>query len=299
MRKTAMPLLLAVVLAGMSRTVTAAPDGSLDSLIAMLASDPSPRVRAQAALALKPHAGTVTQILVDALHDPSPVVRAAAARALTDGAPESAYRAIVQAVDDDDPLVQRWARTAACRLLGRAERVRFDVRQMIAVVSAPSDWAGKVFQEEVLTHLLSASRFDVTKEIDFSDEAPMEAPAEIVVRDWKKGPEFPQEAPPVQAVDPIAVALRGTAGVIDRNADGVRVRVRLALESMSGTTLWSGDATAWGKRLEAGTGDPDEEPGDLVALRTAARTVARLLLGTLAPRARAMGREDGTGGGPM
>ena len=54
---------------------------ALDTLVAVLTSDPSPRVRAQAALALRPRAEEAAPALQSALRDDSPVVRAHITRA--------------------------------------------------------------------------------------------------------------------------------------------------------------------------------------------------------------------------
>jgi hypothetical protein len=270
---------LIVVFAGSASAQAPARGEALETIVAVLSMDPSPRVRAQAALALRPRATEAAASLQAALRDESPVVRAAAARALADAAPQSALADLLEASRDDDALVCRWARAATCRLLGRADRVQFEVRRMAARVAAPADWSDKVFQEEILTALLVSSRFDVARALDFGDEAP--AADDLVVRDWHLGPVFaPPEAPPLPS--PVPAALRGQADVVERSSEGVRVRAELTLESMTGTLLWRGDATAWGRPPV--DGEPGSaEAGDLAALRTAARTVARLLLGALSP----------------
>ena len=285
MRRSFLPPLLIAALAVSASAQPPTRAEALDTLVAVLTSDPSPRVRAQAALALRPRAEEAAPALQSALRDDSPVVRAAAARVLADAAPESAWPFLLDAARDSDALVCKWARSAACRLLGRAEHVQFDVRRMSARVGVSRDWSDKVFQEEILTALLATNRFDVTRTLDFGDEAPAAAD-EIVVRDWRKGPVFAPPDPPSSKA-PIPAALLGKAEVVERSSEGVRVRAELSLESVGGVTLWSGDATAWGRPPNAGgAGTSDgsaRDPGDLAALRTAARTVARLLMGALSP----------------
>jgi hypothetical protein len=254
--------------------------GPEDELLEALANDSSPRVRAQAALALRPLAADYHLQLRAALKDDSPVVRAAAARALTDAAPTDAFPDLVAAAADDDPLVSRPARLAACRLLGRAARVQVDVRRMLARVAAPEDWATKVLHSEVLSVLLIAGRFEVTRNLDFSDEA--EEEPEMVVTDWRQGPVFRQ--PPPRAPDGplLQVALRGDAQVVERTSEGVRVKVSLRISAMSGIELCLGEATAWGRPGSAAADEEDgPDKGDLVALRTAARMATRVLAGTL------------------
>jgi len=286
MRRTALPAVLLALVAVSAAALPPAQNDAVESLIEALTSDPSPRVRAQAALALKPRAAEAVPVLVQALRDDAAVVRAAAARALADAAPERVFPDLVVASRDEDTLVARWARTAACRLLGRADRVRFDVRRMAAHVAAPADWSDKVFQEKVLTALLTSNRFDVTKALDFSDEAP---PEDLVVKDWSKGPVFADPVPATPERAPVGAALRGYADVVDRTSEGVKVHAELLLEAMNGTLLWRGVATAWGRPRAERAADllpgTDTEAGDLAALRTAARTVSRLLLGALSPGA--------------
>lgn len=276
---------LAVVAAVLVAMRSGAPGVALadatDPLLEALASDPSPRVRVQAALALRPRAADVADALRAALKDESPLVRAAAARALTDAAPAEAFADLVQASGDDDPLVSRPARLAACRLLGRTGRVQVDVRRMVARVAAPEDWAAKVLHSEVMDVLLGAGNYEVTKRLDFSDEA--EPEPDMVITDWRRGPVFVQ-APPAEPDGPVlSVSLRGEARVIERSSEGVRVRVALSLTAPSGIELWSGEATAWGRAGAAQEDDPGDgrDPGDLVALRTAARLATRAMAGAL------------------
>lgn len=153
--------------------VSAQPLSGRERLIEALASDSSPRVRTQAALALEPSASDpeVGRALLKALHDADPVVRAAAAKALREAAGPEAFHDLGWAAVDPDPLVAKWAGLALRRVIARAEAVRVDVGDLISRTGYDNDLSSKTFQEVVLERLVRDPRYDLGADMDFREHA--------------------------------------------------------------------------------------------------------------------------------
>ncbi len=265
----------------------AAADG-LDKLLAALASDPSSRVRAQAALALGSRAGApeVEVALLGALHDGNGIVRAAAAKALHETASPQAFHDLCWAAVDPDPLVAKWAGLAVRRMIARAGAVRLDVRDLVSRTGYDNDLSTKTFQEIVLERLVRDPRYDVGTDMDFRDDG---------------GP----SQRPVVALRVTGVAwLDAMERDPQRPADPLRAKVRVTIRVLapSGFVVLAVEATGRG-RTRAPAPDPEADKfslpaptvdGRLAALRQAAEAAADELAGRLAS-GEAVGEDPGSG----
>lgn len=245
--------------------------------ISALGTERNPKIRAQAALALRGEAGNpeAREALLQGLGDPSPMVRAAAANVLGQHADSRTYDALASAASDPDPLVARWAGWAVRRILSTVPKVKVRVKGLKSPVREKSDEIAKSYQEGVLTVLLEAGGFDVSNSMDFTDE--LEA---------GEGVAFFGLALPGVAVQAVQVALVGrvvTTG--DRSA--ARAEAFLRVEVPGGATAWSVTAQAEGVEGPAPPPDPyaDEysiekrgEDARLVAAAAVGREVGRQLV---------------------
>lgn len=248
----------------------------LDELLAALASDPSPRVRAQAALALGARAGApeVEVALVAALYDGDGIVRAAAAKALSETASPQAFHDLCWAAVDPDPLVAKWAGLAVRRVIARSGAVRLDVHDLVSRTGYDNDLSTKTFQEVVLERLVRDPRYDVGTDMDFRDGGRPQGQPVVALRitgvAWLDAMEFDPERP---ADPPMA-----------------EVRVTIRVLAPSGFVVLAVEATGRGRtRTPAPDPDADEYSlpavnvdGRLVALRRAAEAAADELAARLA-----------------
>ncbi len=240
----------------------------LDELLAALASDPSPRVRAQAALALGSRAAVpeVEDALLGALHDGDGIVRAAAAKALSETASPQAFHDLCWAAVDPDPLVAKWAGLAVRRVIARSGAVRLDVRDLVSRTGYDNDLSTKTFQEVVLERLVRDPRYDVGTDMDFRDDGGPRRRPVVALRvsgvAWLDAMEFDPERP----ADPPAA----------------KVRVTIRVLAPSGFVVLAVEATGRGRtRTPAPDPEADEYSlpamnvdGRLVALRRAAEAAA-------------------------
>ncbi len=248
----------------------------IDDLLAALASDPSPRVRAQAALALEARAAApeVEVALLGALHDGDAIVRAAAAKALRETASPQAFHDLCWAAVDPDPLVAKWAGLAVRRVIARAGAVRLDVRDLVSRTGYDNDLSTKTFQEVVLERLVRDRRYDVGAEMDFRDDGGPGRRPVVALRvsgvAWLDAMEFDPERP----ADPPTA----------------EVRVTIRVLAPSGFVVLAVEATGRG-RTRAPIPDPDADEyslpaatvdGRLTALRRAAEAAADELAERLA-----------------
>ncbi len=248
----------------------------IDDLLAALASDPSPRVRAQAALALEARAAApeVEAALLGALHDGDAIVRAAAAKALRETASPQAFHDLCWAAVDPDPLVAKWAGLAVRRVIARAGAVRLDVRDLVSRTGYDNDLSTKTFQEVVLERLVRDRRYDVGAEMDFRDDGGPGRRPVVALRvsgvAWLDAMEFDPERP----ADPPTA----------------EVRVTIRVLAPSGFVVLAVEATGRG-RTRAPIPDPDADEyslpaatvdGRLTALRRAAEAAADELAERLA-----------------
>lgn len=204
-------------------------------------SDPSPKVRAQAALALSrlPKDQENVTALIEALKDQSKIVRGAAAKALGIlGAPQ-AYGPLCQASTDRDSFVAKWSRWAILSVLGKADVVRFTLRGIKAEGVAKADDMTRYMQEGVLEVLISSGRFEPLSALDFTSEEDGDA------SEGEKG-----------SSDSVSVALEGRVEKVE--GDGGRARVRVSLKAVApcGITLWEGLGQGVGER--GAPPEPDE-----------------------------------------
>lgn len=239
-----------------------------DDLLVALASDPSPRVRAQAALALGPRAAEpeVEGALLVALHDGDGIVRAAAAKALRETAGPQAFHDLCWAAVDPDPLVAKWAGLAVRRVIARSGAVRLDVRDLVSRTGYDNDLSTKTFQEVVLERLVRDPRYDVGTDMDFRDDGGPGRRPVVALRvsgvAWLEAMEFDPERP----ADPPTA----------------EVRVTIRVLAPSGFVVLAVEATGRG-RTRAPVPDPDADEyslptakvdGRLTALRRAAEAAA-------------------------
>jgi len=231
-------------------------------LVKALTSDPSPRVRAQAALGLesKGKDPKAVSALIAALGDSSRLVRGSAAKALgTIGAPE-AFAPLCRAALDPNAFVAKWAKKSAIRVASSAPVVTFNVRGLKAKRGWRPDTLTKAYQEGVLEELLSRDRFDVASSMDFRD-------------DVEKGEPGPQ----------VMLVLEGEVVGTTGNRKKAEARVTFRAVAVPGVVIWKGKAKAKGKGGEPPPPDPYadeytivEEPPDAreMAVTAAGKAVA-------------------------
>jgi len=253
----------------------------VDDALHVLARDLSPRVRAQAALALDPLAARpeVRRALSAALSDADPIVRAAAAKSLSGLAPAEAWIPLCQAALDPDPMVARWAARAERRVLARAAAVSVGIRGIVALIGRDHDLATRTIKEVVLEHLLKSRRYSVDASFDFSE----------------------QVAVPVGEGPVIRLDLEGEASSAAADAESATVRVVLRAVAPSGHVVWQGQADATGRHEAPAAPGPDDDEytlrqappeASLVALRIAAEAVAPELVKALASEGEAPPEES-------
>ncbi|MBM4396145.1 MAG: HEAT repeat domain-containing protein [Deltaproteobacteria bacterium] len=159
-------LVLAILLPGLALADAVA------SLVASLASDGSPKVRAQAAISLAsyPEDPATAPALVAAIADASPIVRGAVARSLGQVKAAGAFVALATAARDRDAFVAKWAGWGARQVAAWSGSVSIGLRGLAARGGPRQDELTKASQEGVLERLLAEARFDVGSSVDFSDE---------------------------------------------------------------------------------------------------------------------------------
>ncbi len=264
-------------------TIAGSNAGADPRLIQALASDPSPKVRAQAALGLasRPATPEGNAALVQALDDPASIVRGSAARALGSLGTDESFAALCRAAGDPDRFV--WARWAAAQVAARSGSIAFTVRDVrvepgrlpaVGVGGARArilaDDMTRNLQEGVLQVLIGTGRFDVDTGMDFSDEV------EGAVR--TAGATSPA---------PVRIALRGQLLNVWGDARRAEVEVRIEAVGPSGVVLWEGPARGVGSAEDRPAGDDyvDEYtiPAESVDARVRAAEVAgRMAAGALA-----------------
>lgn len=263
----------AILLVATFVSATAVPEvraNEMGQLLLVVRSDSSPRVRAQAILALSTKANIpeVSRTLVSMLDDGDPIVRAAALRALFETAPEDSYKSVCRAVQDPDELVAKWARILLQRLVARARTVDFSIRGIRSSMEFKPDLSQKIFQEVVLENLLKQDRFDVSAKMNFGST--MGVAREVVH---------------------VRIDLSGDVRVTGINGDEVEVTAILRAVAPHGYVIWEGDTLGRGMPGESPPRDPraDEylipvHPDDarIVALRKAAESLTGALIRVLA-----------------
>lgn len=256
-------------------------------LLRTLATDPSPKVRAQAVLGLasRPADPGVLAALVQALEDPAPIVRGSAARVLGSLGTDESFAPLCRAAQDADRFVAKWARWAAVQVAVRSPSIAFSVRDIRVEPGRLGGEGGRKariladditrnLQDGVLQGLIGTGRFDVDSGMDFSDEV---EGAERVAPDNARRPG-------------VRLALRGR--LVRMSGDDRRAEVEARIEAVcpSGTVLWEGPARGVGAAEDKQAEDDyvDEytiprEPVDArvraaeVAGRAAANDLARAL----------------------
>jgi hypothetical protein len=233
----------------------------LSGLVRSLASDPSARVRVQAALALSPRAGEpdVVQALVRALYDRDALVRATAAKALLDAAPARAFVPLAVTALDSDTLVSKWAIKALRRVLARVPVVTVDLRGLETRLDVPTDAGDKAFQEAVLEALVAAGRFTPDQAMDFVEGAK------------------PEDAPEAR------LDIRGHAVEVPSADGSIAVRATLKAVTPSGFVAWEGASVGTAPRPGTEARDPDADE------YTRRPTLADRRLDALREAARALG----------
>jgi len=239
------------------------------SLLAALKGDRSPRVRAQAALALasKGDEPGVLEALIKALKDRKSIVRGSVAKALGTVGSARAFAPLCQAAADLDPFVAKWARKSALRVVTTATATTFNVRGLVARRGWQPDTITKAFQEGVLEELMSRDRFDVASYMDFRDDV--------------------EEGGSKPGVD---LVLEGDVVKLTGGRKDATAHVTFKVVAMPGVVIWKGKARGKGKGGEPPPPDPYadeytivEEPPDAreVAVASAGRTVAASFAGAV------------------
>lgn len=205
-------------------------------LIQALASDPSPKVRAQAALGLtlQPATPDVTAALVRALNDEAAIVRGSAAKVLGSVGTDDTFVPLCRAARDPDQFVSKWARWAAARVAARTSMIVFTVRD-IQVEAQHRPGVSKTYsrllaedmtrnlQEGVLQVLLESGGFDVQAGMDFSAE--VEGATAVATGQGQGDPK-------------VRIAVRGR--LVRMTSDDHRAEVEVRLEAVGpfGVVLW-------------------------------------------------------------
>ena len=248
-----------------------------------LGTDPSPKVRSQAALALAAYPADPAAVaaLAQALRDDAPLGRGAAARALGQLKTPGAFTSLSVAARDRDPFVSKWAGWAVRQVLAAAKTVEIGLRGLVSRGGVKPDDATKAFQEGVLDTLLATGRFDIGGTIDFSDEPPVAA------------------APPQVA----HVELEGEVASVTGDAKVAQATVLVRAVTPSGYVAWSGRASGSGRGGPPPPPGPDDDEwtirpsgtdARLEAISDAGKAAGRLLADGLAAEA----PKTGTGGAP-
>lgn len=276
--------------------------GADPRLLQALASDPSPKVRAQAALGLATRPATPEGLaaLVKALDDPASIVRGSAARTLGSLGTDESFAPLCRAAGDADRFVSRWARWAAARVAARSGSIVFTVRDIrvepgrlsgVGIGGARArilaDDMTRNLQDGVLQVLVGTGRFDVDAGMDFSDEVEGAARTASAV-----GPA------------PVRLALRGR--VLNVSGDDRRAEVEVRIEAVgpSGLVLWEGPARGVGSAGEGGRLEPNTAQDDYVDEYTIpaepvdARVRAAEVAGRTAAEELARALSPGSGEGP-
>ncbi len=256
-------------------------------LVRVLASDPSPKVRAQAALGLlsAPATPEGNAALVQALDDPAAIVRGSAARALGAIGSEESFDSLCRAARDPDRFVSKWARWAAAQVAARSRSIVFTVRDLRVEpgrLGRNGGWGPRPsllaedmtrnLQDGVLQVLVGTGRFDVDAGMDFRDEddgavqTPVGRPA-------------------------VRLALRGRLVSVSGDERRAEVEVRMEAVGPSGLVLWEGSARGVGTRETGGAQEYEdeytipEEPVDarVKAAEAAGRAAAEALARALGP----------------
>lgn len=256
-------------------------------LIQVLASDPSPKVRAQAALGLlsAPATPEGNAALVRALDDPAAIVRGSAARALGTVGSDESFDSLCRAARDPDRFVSKWARWAAAQVAARARSIAFTVRDLRVEPGRLGGNGGKGsrasllaedmtrnLQDGVLQVLVGTGRFDVDAGMDFRDEV-----------EGAVGTAVGQAA--------VRLALRGRLVSVSGDDRQAEVEVRMEAVGPSGLVLWEGSARGVGTRESGGPQEYEdeytipEEPVDarVKAAEAAGRVAAEGLARALGP----------------
>ncbi len=269
-----------LVVLALSWQGAAAHADEVGALVHALGSDAPPRVRVQAALALAPRAldPAVGDALIRALKDGEPLVRATAAKVLHDPAPLRALEPLIDAANDPDPMVARWAARSVRRIVALVPLIEVDLKLLRARAVEPGEAPSKVFQEVILEALLGAQRFTPDVSMDFREGV-------------GAGPE-----------PSLRVRVAGEALAATAPGGHVSVQARVRAIGPRGYVLWEGSADATATRGAPPPVDPDAdeyserpaaEDAATVALKAAARAVGAMLVRGLAGEDPAA--DEGTG----
>lgn len=218
--------------------------GSADPhLIRILATDSSPKVRAQAAIGLasRPPNSEVIAALSAALADDAAIVRGSAARSLGSIGGEETFAPLCRAAKDPDRFVSKWARWAAWQVAGRTRTIVFSLgevrvdpgrlpRGTSRKVSILADDMTKSLQDGVLQVLVGTGRFDVASGMDFSDEVEGLGPVEP--RDSRRFG--------------VRLDIRGQVAKVSGDEHQAEVEVRIEVLGLDGVVLWEGTARGVG-----------------------------------------------------
>jgi hypothetical protein len=244
----------------------------LESLVAMLATDASPKVRSQAALELAAFPGdaAVDPLIAALRQDSNPMVRGASARALGMQGSARAYASLVRASRDPDAFVSKWAGWGVRQVLAVAPSVQVGLTGLVIRGGVKPAEATIQLQATMLDVLMATGRFDVATTIDFGDDA---------------------QAAGGAAVEPVAVELQGDIAQVTGDAMNATVTLAIRAVTPAGMVAWSGRASGTAKGEPAPPPDPDDdewspkpEPKDarFLAVTDAARAAGRALVEGLA-----------------
>lgn len=202
-----------------------------DALVEALRTDPSPKVRSQAALKLAtlPADENVLELIVALRNDKSPLVRGACARALGMLGSPKAYRDLDRAAHDQDAFVAKWSNWALLRVIASAPVMAITIKGLVATGRFKSEDATLAFQESVLMTLIETGRFDVAATIDFDEN---------------------QET----SNDVVTIELRGEVTQVTGDALMATASVAVSALTPTGNVVWRGRASG------SATGEPPPQP---------------------------------------
>ncbi|MBM4386565.1 MAG: HEAT repeat domain-containing protein [Deltaproteobacteria bacterium] len=137
----------------------------------VLLEDPSPKVRAQAALTL----GRIKEdgsadFLLKALKDEDPIVKGSAVKALGMLGAGGAFHDVCELAAEKDKFVSKWAAESARILVRYLKKLHFDINSLTADVDLMPDFAAKKYQESLLYEILKFPEYSIGKYYDFVEE---------------------------------------------------------------------------------------------------------------------------------
>jgi len=209
-----------------------------EALIRVLATDDSPRVRAQAALGLatKGAAPGVIKALIKALEDENRIVRGSAAKSLGALRSTRAFPALCRAAFDNQAFVSKWAKKSAKLVLSSASLIEFNVRGLVSRKGSQRDQLTKAYQEGVLEELLGREGFDVASYMDFREDADEE-----------------------QSKRKVTLVFEGRVTKVSGDRRKATAEVDLKAVAVPGLVLWKGRGSGKGEGGEPPPPDPYDD----------------------------------------